>query len=173
MTCGSVTRWCRSWLVCACILGLAVFSGCSGGQTFPTGEVSGTVKYKGEPISLGKITFISTGREGNFGSAIINDGSYTVKAPLGPCRIEIQVQSDENKYAVSPQQMKMIKSKMKAMKEKGMNVPDEPPQVAKRTTVNLPEKYKFADKSGLEFEERPARKPRSGTFASTRSYATA
>jgi len=41
---------------------------------------------------------------------------------------------------------------MKAMKEKGMNVPDEPPQVAKRTTINLPEKYKFADKSGLEFE---------------------
>jgi hypothetical protein len=152
LTRGSVTKWCRSWLVCTCILGLAVFSGCSGGQAFPTGEVSGRVTYKGEPISLGKITFISTGGTGNFGTGIINDGSYTVKAPLGPCKIEIQLQSGENKYAVTPQQMKMIKSKMKAMKDKGVKVPDEPPQVTKRPTIDLPEKYKFADQSGLEFE---------------------
>jgi hypothetical protein len=110
------------------------------------------VKYKGEPISLGKITFISTDSAGNFGSGIIHDGSYTLKAPLGRCKIEIQVQSDENKYAVSPQQMKMIKSKMKAMKDKGVNVPDEPPQATRRPTVDLPEKYKFADQSGLELE---------------------
>jgi hypothetical protein len=153
LTCGSVTRWSRRRLVCTCILGLAVFSGCSGGKgTFPTGEVSGTVTYKGKPIFLGKITFISTGVEGNFGSAIINDGAYTVKAPLGLCKIEIQMQSDENKYAVTPQQLKMIKAKMKAMRDQGMKVPDEPPQVTKRPTVSLPEKYKFADKSGLEFE---------------------
>src|SRR5262249_58090256 len=114
-------------------------------------EVSGTVKYKGEPISLGKITFISAGESGDFGTGTINDGSYTVKAPLGPCKIEIQIDSEENKYAVTPQQMQMIKSKMKAMKEKGMNVPDAP-VVTKRTTVNLPEKYKFAKSSGLEFD---------------------
>jgi hypothetical protein len=114
--------------------------------------VSGTVKYKGERISLGKITFISTAGTGNFGTGIINDGSYTVKAPLGPCKIEIQLQTDENKYAVTPQQMKMIKSKMKAMKDKGVKVPDEPPQATKRPTIELPEKYKFADQSGLEFE---------------------
>jgi hypothetical protein len=153
LSCGSVTRWCRGRLVCTCILGLAVFSGCSGRQgAFPTGEVSGKVTYKGTPIPLGKITFISTGGEGNFGSDIINDGAYTVKAPLGRCKIEIQMQSDENKYAVTPQQMKMIKAKMKAMKDQGMKVPDELPHVTKRPTVNLPEKYKYADRSGLEFE---------------------
>jgi hypothetical protein len=152
LTCGSATRWCRSWLVCACTLGLAVFCGCSGGQgAFPTGDVSGTVTYKGERIPLGKITFISTGGAGNFGSGTINDGAYTVKAPVGLCKIEIQVQSNENQYTVSPQQMKMIKAKMKAMKEQGMKVPDELPQV-KKPTIDLPEKYKFADKSGLEFE---------------------
>ena len=151
LTCGSVTKWCRSWLVCTCILGLAVFSGCSGGEPFPTGEVSGTVTYKGERISLGKITFISTGEEGYFGSDIINDGSYTVKAPLGLCKIEIQMQSGENKYAVSPQQFKMMRGKMKQMREKGMNVPDGP-TLAKRTTINFPAKYKVADRSGLEFE---------------------
>jgi hypothetical protein len=144
---------CRSWLVGTCILGLAIFSGCSAEDgTFPTGEVTGTVAYKGQRISMGKITFISTGREGYFGSDIINDGFYTVKAPLGPCKVEIQMQSDENKYAVSPQQMKMIKSKLKAMKKQGLKVPDEPPQATKKTTFDLPEKYKFADKSGLEFD---------------------
>ena len=153
LTRGSVTKWYRSWLVCACVLGLAVFSGCSGGQrTFPTGEVSGTVTYKGERISLGKITFISTGGTGDFGSDIINDGSYKLKAPLGLCKIEIQLQSDENKYAVTPQQMKMIKAKMKQMRDQGMKVPDELPQATKKPAVNIPEKYKFADTSGLELE---------------------
>jgi len=156
LTCGSVAKWWCSWLVCTCVLGLVVLSGCSGGsggqRTFPTGEVSGTVTYKGERISLGKITFISAGGTGDFASADINDGSYAVKAPLGLCKIEIQIQADENKYAVTPQQMKMIKSKMKAMRDQGKNVPDEPPQVTKRTAIDLPEKYKFADKSGLEFE---------------------
>src|SRR5262245_30069125 len=123
-TCGSAARRRRGWLVCSCTLGLAVFSGCSGGQTFPMGEVSGTVKYNGQPISLGKITFISTGGAGHFGSGIINDGSYTLQAPLGPCKVEVQIQTDDNKYAVTPQQMKMIKSKMKQMKEQGMNVPE-------------------------------------------------
>ena len=131
--------------------GLA-FAGCSSGlRTFPTGEVSGKITFKGEPISLGKITFITTGSTGDFGTGIINDGAYTLDAPLGLCKIEIQMQTDENKGAVPPQQMKMIKAKMKAMKDKGMKVPDELP-VTKKTTFNLPEKYKFADKSDLQFE---------------------
>jgi len=152
LTFGTDSKWRRSWLVGTCILALAAFSGCSGGrEPFPTGEVSGKVTYKGQPISLGKITFISTGGGGYFGTGIINDGSYTLKAPLGPCKIEVQVESDENKYAVSPQQEKMIKAKMKAMRDQGMNVPD-PPQLTKRPKIDLPEKYKFADQSGLQFE---------------------
>jgi hypothetical protein len=61
------------------------------------------------------------------------------------------MQTDENKYAVSPQQMKMIKAKMKAMKDQGMKVPDELP-VTKKSNFSLPDKYKMADKSGLELE---------------------
>src|SRR5262249_40041295 len=95
---------------------------------------------------------ISTAGTGNFGTGIINDGSYTGKAPLGQCKIEIQLQSDENKYAVTPQQMKMIQSKMKNMKDKGVKGTEQLPQVTKRPTIELPEKYKFADQSGLEFE---------------------
>jgi hypothetical protein len=154
LTCGSVTQRRRSWLVCTCILGLAVFSGCSsdGPRTFPTGEVSGTVKYKGEPISQGKITFITKGGTGDFGSGTINDGAYTVKAPVGLCKIEIQIMSDENKGAVPPEQMKMVKAKMKALRDQGVKVPDEPLQATKKPTVNIPDKYKIADQSGLELE---------------------
>jgi hypothetical protein len=131
---------------------VAVLSGCSGGQqTFPTGEVSGTVTYGGERISQGKITFIST-ETGNFGLAAINDGSYTVKAPLGMCKIEIQVQSTENQYTIPPQQRKMVESKMKELREKGVKVPDQPLEGAKAPTIKLPEKYKSADTSGLQFD---------------------
>lgn len=148
-SCNSFTPWRHGWFAGACILGLWAFAGCSGGpRTFPTGEVSGKITFKGEPISLGKITFISTGASGDFGTGIINDGAYTLDAPLGPCKIEVQMQTDENKYAVSPQQMKMIKAKMKAMKDQGMKVPDELP-VTKKSTFSLPDKYKMADKSGL------------------------
>jgi hypothetical protein len=137
-----------------------VFAGCSsGGRTFPTGQVSGKITFKGEPISLGKITFISTGEAGDFGTGIINDGVYTLLAPLGPCKIEVQLQSDENKYAVSPHQMKMVKSKMKAMRDKGMKVPDDVP-VTKKSTINLPDKYKFADKSDLVFEVQSGKQTR-------------
>src|SRR5271165_5081389 len=149
LTCASVTKCCRSWLVCSCIVGVAVLSGCSH-EPFPTGDVSGTVTYGGERIAQGKITFISS--TGDFGSATINEGLYIVRAPIGRCKIEIQAQSNENKYAIPPQQMKMAMSKMKQMREKGMKVPDEPLQAAQSTTISFPQKYAFADTSGLEFE---------------------
>jgi hypothetical protein len=143
-----------------CIIGLTGFVGCTPGpRTFPTGEVSGKVTFKGEPISLGKITFISTGATGDFGTGIINDGAYTLDAPLGMCKVEVQMQTDDNKYAVSPQQMQMIKAKMKAMKDQGMKVPDEIP-VTKKSNFTLPDKYKMADKSGLEFDVKAGKQPK-------------
>src|SRR5262249_38748420 len=112
VTCDLVITWRRSWHIGICVLGLAAIAGCSSsGRTFPTGEVSGKITFKGEAISLGKITFISTGATGDFGTGIINDGVYKLDAPLGPCKIEVQMQTDETKYSVSPQQMKMIKAK--------------------------------------------------------------
>jgi hypothetical protein len=134
---------------------VAVLSGCSDGQpTFPTGEVSGTVTYQGERISQGQIKFISKDT-GNFATAAIKDGSYTVKAPLGMCKIEIQVQSTEIGAVppqVPPQLKAMVEAKKKEMRDKGMQVPDELPQGTKGAAINLPDKYKSADTSGLEFE---------------------
>jgi hypothetical protein len=144
------------WLACACILGLAASSGCGSrsGRTYAMGEVSGTVKYKGQPISEGKITFISTGAEGDSGTGAIIDGEYAVpNAPAGMCRIEIHIQTNENLYAINPQQMKMMKSQMAKMKAQGMQVPDEQElKSAKKSTIDLPAKYKSAKTSGLELD---------------------
>jgi hypothetical protein len=144
--CGS-----QFWLTCACILALAL--GCSkSGHNYPTGEVSGTVKYKGEPISQGKIMFLSTGQDGYFATGQITDGKYNVPdAPAGKCRIEIQPQSKENVGAIPPQQMRMAKAQLAKMKAEGKQVPDEL-QKTKRPTVDFPKKYMTAQTSGLEMD---------------------
>jgi hypothetical protein len=116
------------------------------------GEVSGTVTYKGEPISQGKITFISTGGAGDSATGNITDGKYSVpNAPAGNCQIEIHMQTTENLYAMSPQQEKMMKAQMAKMKAQGMQVPDDVKR-AKKNTFDLPAKYKTAKSSGLQFE---------------------
>jgi hypothetical protein len=140
----------------ACILGLFASSGCSqSGRTYPTGEVSGTVKYKGQPIGQGKITFMSTGAAADFATGDIVDGQYTVtNAPAGKCQIEIQMQTDENRGAIPPMMMKMMKSKMAQAKAQGTQVPDEEQalKLAKKSTFDLPAKYKNVKTSGLELD---------------------
>src|SRR5439155_10082039 len=130
------------WLARACILGLAACLGCGSrsGRSYPTGEVSGTVLYKGQPLSQGKITFISTGAAGDSGTGDIIDGKYSVpNAPAGMCQIEIHIQTNENLYAVNPQQLKMMKAQMAKMKAQGMQVPDEEQlQRTKKNTIDLP-----------------------------------
>ena len=58
---------------------LAVLAGCdSGPKRYP---VSGTVKYKGEPVKAGTINF--RGDSGDSGSANITDGRYEIPSATG------------------------------------------------------------------------------------------
>jgi hypothetical protein len=143
------------WLAWACILALAACSGCGSrsGRAYPMGEVSGTVTYKGQPISQGKITFIGTAA-GDSATGQIIDGKYSLpNAPAGKCQIEIHIQTEENLYAVSPQQEKMMKAQMAKMRAQGMQVPDEKElKRARKNPVDLPAKYKTAKSSGLELD---------------------
>ena len=52
-----------------------------------TGEVSGKVTFRGEPVNSGTIAFI--GDDGRVTSAMIEGGSYHAKVPLGPVRITV------------------------------------------------------------------------------------
>jgi hypothetical protein len=76
---------CRAcWL--AGVLALAV-AGCGSG----TGDVSGTVRFKGVPMWGGKVTFTSQDQGGVSVSAWIGeDGSYSIRGcPTGPARITV------------------------------------------------------------------------------------
>jgi hypothetical protein len=70
----------RGCLVGSCILGGLAVAGC--GSSGPTRYgVSGTVKYKGEPIKMGTISFRAD--DGSTGGAQIKDGHYDIPAAGG------------------------------------------------------------------------------------------
>ena len=66
---------------------MVLAAGCSRG----TGNVSGTVKFKGKPLPAGTITFYDEAN-GAASSAIDSDGSYSVtKVVTGTARITVAV----------------------------------------------------------------------------------
>jgi hypothetical protein len=60
----------------AAVLLAAALVGCSSEPPF--GEVSGTVTFKGQPVTEGSITFINPNEGGTAGADIGKDGSFTV-----------------------------------------------------------------------------------------------
>jgi hypothetical protein len=63
-------------------------TGCGAG----VGTVSGTVTYKGQPLTVGVNTVAFHGQDGTVVSCVVEpDGSYTArKVPVGPARISLQ-----------------------------------------------------------------------------------
>jgi hypothetical protein len=157
----AATRSRLSWRAYGVILGLSAFLGCSNSaRTYPSGNVSGTVSYKGEPIAKGAITFISTGPAGDVATGGITNGVYNVHdAPVGECKIQILVQGESSGTgSTRPEnQMKMMKGQMKMARDSGMQIPDDvkmeaAPKKKKKTPSAFPEKYTNADLSGLKYE---------------------
>ncbi len=80
------------WLL---LMGLVVLVGCGDGSELQRETVSGTVKYQGQPVPDGSITFVPLNdTKGPGAGAIIKNGQYTVTAgggvPVGTYRVEIQ-----------------------------------------------------------------------------------
>lgn len=99
---------------------LLVLAGCAG-----KGQVSGTVKYKGKPLSAGTITFYD--RTNRAVSGAIKDGSYSVEqVATGPVRVTV----------AAPMPIYMVG--------------DKPPPGPKPPI--LPAKYADPEKSGLGWE---------------------
>lgn len=99
-----------------------------------SGTVTGHVKYKGEVVTAGNVTFY--GPNDQIATALINpDGSYTVlQAPLGTVKVGV----------TAPPHMSKTKAQNLQRKKKG--------QFAPQTTEseNIPLKYGKPDESGLE-----------------------
>lgn len=71
-------------LILPALLGLA---GCGGGK----GDVTGEVKYNGNPVPAGRVTFLSDAGEHRSFAVPIKDGRYTIPAfPAGPVKISVE-----------------------------------------------------------------------------------
>jgi hypothetical protein len=80
-----MTKRLASWLVPAAFLFVV---GCGGGGV---GEITGQVTYNGEPIPVGRITFLSEVGNHEVVSAYIIRGKYTVpRCPAGPAKVTIE-----------------------------------------------------------------------------------
>ena len=86
--------------------GLVALAGCGGGDG--KGEVTGTITFEGKPVEKGAITFRSADGKGGVEGGFIVNGKYTVKAPLGPNKVEIngtKVIGKKRLYADKPDTM--------------------------------------------------------------------
>jgi hypothetical protein len=108
-------------LACLCLSAGLALAGCTGGGR---GDISGVVKYKGEPLPGGTILFYGQPK-GQWSGEIKEDGSYTVTGvPTGTAKIAIIPAVNVNLGGGAPQ--------VKA--------------------VTIPPKYSDPEKSGLTCE---------------------
>jgi hypothetical protein len=76
----SLLRWRTAQVVLLC----AALSGCGQGQ----GEVSGIVRYQGQPLPFGTIQFL--GRDGlPYAGPIGPDGTFCVQVPAGAAKVMV------------------------------------------------------------------------------------
>jgi hypothetical protein len=114
---------------------LVPISGCGGGGK-PSGTVSGTVTYKGEPLPQGRVTFY--GPNNQVASALIEEGGkYTAtKVPLGEVKVAVDTPPAPSKAAIKA-------AKDKRRFERGV------PIVLPENTISIPKKYENPELSGL------------------------
>jgi hypothetical protein len=145
----------RTLISTTALLGMVILLGCSSERHFPTGQVTGKITYKGQPVPGGTIMFISTSEAGDFGGgAIKEDGTYDVpKAPAGTCKIQMQVKTGGSP-AIPPQQLAMMKREIQKAKEAGVKVPEDLKLdgTKKKATFDFPRKYSDVSSSGLTME---------------------
>src|SRR3954453_1111331 len=80
MLCLAKNRYLPAILSGLCTVGLVAVVGCSSDDTGLGRRyaVSGTVKYKGDPVSKGSITFEPASKDGRHATGTIENGSYTL-----------------------------------------------------------------------------------------------
>jgi hypothetical protein len=111
---------------------LALAAGC--GQGSGTGEVSGTVRVDGELAPPGSsITFVPADGKSPTAGALIKDGKYTTRVPIGPAKVQVR----------APKTI----AKPKAAKQQG------PGADADLVEESLPAKYN--DNTTLTFDVKP------------------
>jgi hypothetical protein len=133
--CGVVRRVALALLLLSTAL---LAAGCG----IPTGDVTGTVSYKGQPLKTGSVTFFT--QHGARGDLINEDGTYTVRdVPCGEAKVTVVSQDDEKMVAY----VKALSAASREKKDKGAAaLPALPPS---GTFALIPEKYGIPEQSGL------------------------
>jgi hypothetical protein len=138
-----------------CLRGLLVLTvaGCAPGQ----GDISGKVKFKGDPVTRGTVMFYAADRM--YQGDIRTDGSYQIeRVPVGKVKIALYVpppskplfpDSPNFKFSVPDNAPAAVREGyLRAKGKKGKDRSTE-------KDIDLPEKYKDAQKSGLEYDVKP------------------
>jgi len=130
-----LTRSTCGLVMLCCVVNLTV--GCGKGKHSTDHiDVTGTVTYKGAPVTGGRVTFLS---DDGFSAPgrIDEEGNYTVKAPVGHSKVTVDTSM-------------LDKSNRGAkMGGKGVGKPGEDPDPIKGTFVRIPTKYKNFETTDL------------------------
>jgi hypothetical protein len=135
-----------------------LLAGCGGGK----GDISGEVTFNGEPVSVGRITFLSEVGNKEVISAYIIRGKYTIKAcPVGPVKISV-----ESIEPPDPEKLKATEENMaKVPMARGMKAPEIPAEIMELASgpklkyVQIPLEYANPESSGLTYEVKKGPQP--------------
>lgn len=142
-------------LVLLPLLLVILVSGCQSKNPNAPAQVGGTVKYKGQPLKGGKVTFHTL--EGLGLSAVIrDDGTYTISdIPADDFKISVETES------INPATNKPQDYSQGGHKSQAYNPPGAPANAGKgpdpANYVKIPEKYSKPDTSGLSVTLKPGK----------------
>jgi hypothetical protein len=102
-------------------------------------EVSGSVTYKGKPLTGGKVTFLGDDWA-SIDGVIDEQGHYTINAPVGNVKI-----------GVDNRMVKLGAIRPEASKGAGPRPGSPPPDPIKGKYIEIPDKYYDPATSGLTF----------------------
>ena len=77
-----------AWFGCL-LVAVAMVAGCDSGP--PMGDVTGTVTVNGAPAKTGAVSFFPVDGKAGTAGAVIEDGKYSARVPVGKARVEIRV----------------------------------------------------------------------------------
>jgi hypothetical protein len=134
------------------LIGLLMFllgAGCGGGK----GNIHGYVRFKGELVPDGEVTFFEQSGKKQVFVSTIKDGNYRLEGvPTGPMKIAVRTYNRSNIPQTAPPSFEgggKIAELMKQMPVKQPEPSEKPEKPGKY--VRIPERYADPDKSGLEY----------------------
>ncbi len=136
----------RGFVGVACLAAVVLAAGCGRGR----GDVSGKVTFNNEPIPWGRIHFFSEGGNNEVLHSPIVNGKYQIdKCPSGPVKIAVESFRAPGKPGAEMENEKLAQGfkGMAMMKDRS----EGPPLEVAGKYVEIPERYKDAEQSGLTY----------------------